>query len=143
MTLKIGRHDAAAEIQSAPALKPTAALMAKAAAAGLQARTGAAARADFEELKARVIGAIHDHGSKQPEADETWEEWHAAAFDLLGDAVGRIFDAAAASGARDELAEFEAWFQSIHASSLDGKLAIAWRHIAWAAWEARAARSNL
>jgi hypothetical protein len=54
----------------------------------------AAAPFDFDELRSRVIGAIHDHGSKQPEDDETWEEWHVAAFDLLGDAVRRIFEAA-------------------------------------------------
>lgn len=52
---------------------------------------------NLDELRARVLGAIHDHGSKQPEDDEAWEEWHAAAFDLLGAAVDRIFNEARAS----------------------------------------------
>lgn len=49
---------------------------------------------DSEELRNRVLSAIHDAADLKPEDDETWEEWYCAAFDLLGSRVGDIFRAA-------------------------------------------------
>lgn len=57
-----------------------------------------------------------------------------------GGTQARVVAPAPAAG--DEQAEFDAWLQTLHASSLTGKPAIVWRHIAWAAWQARAARSQ-
>lgn len=62
---------------------------------------------DSEELRRRVLSAIHDAADMKPEDEETWEEWYCAAFDLLGSRVGDIFRAALSptqteQGERDE-----------------------------------------
>ncbi|PND31595.1 hypothetical protein C1I89_22440 [Achromobacter pulmonis] len=46
---------------------------------------------DMDDLRSRVLAAIHDCAALTPEDDESWDEWYCAAFDLLGSRVGEIF----------------------------------------------------
>lgn len=57
---------------------------------------------DMDDLRSRVMAAIHDCAALKPEDDESWDEWYCAAFDLLGSRVGEIFRVALSAQPADK-----------------------------------------
>lgn len=57
---------------------------------------------DMDDLRSRVLAAIHDCAALTPEDDESWDEWYCAAFDLLGSRVGEIFRVALSAQPADK-----------------------------------------
>ena len=48
-----------------------------------------------DDLAQRILGALDDFASMQPEEDEDWESWYSAAFDLARDKVSKLLPALA------------------------------------------------
>lgn len=53
----------------------------------------------------RILGALDDYASMQPEDGETWESWYAAAFDLARQKIAALVDAPTASEPRADVFE--------------------------------------
>ncbi|MBW3099283.1 hypothetical protein [Pseudohoeflea coraliihabitans] len=45
-----------------------------------------------DDLKQRILGAMEDYASRQPEEGESWESWFHAAFDLAQQKVAKIIE---------------------------------------------------
>lgn len=67
-----------------------------------QASEAARDASDMDDLRSRVLAAIHDCAALTPEDDESWDEWYCAAFDLLGSRVGEIFRVALSAQPADK-----------------------------------------